>query len=209
MMLVSFNQSLKVEVYHEFLAYAENMALECSHIHSLASFFHHLHWEDGPHAKELTGFKDTFASRVSTLYLLKIRFLVKLSQTLNQKIHETYFLNPNSYFAKLFRKESSSQLESPGITSNHYSWYSPNIPLMSEEFNIAQIYKEVSIAELQKIFSLNNLQPKEEVGHSHTLSHLNFGLFLVQLMGQFPQWIGKESPPPPPTLPVPPRAKDQ
>ena len=193
MILASFNQSLKIEVYNEFLSYAENLALECSHINSLSSFFHHLHWKESPHAKELNGFKNAFASRVTTLYLLKIRFLVKLCQTLNQKIHETSFLNPNSYFTKLFRKGSSSQLESPGITANHYSWYCPRVNLISGEFNIAQIYEEVSIAELQKIFSLNNLQPQEEMDYSHTLSHLNFGLFLVQLMGQFPQWAHKEN----------------
>lgn len=193
MIQAPFNQSLKVEVYQEFLAYAENLALECSHIDSLSAFFHHLHWAGSPHAKELTEFKNTFATRVATIYLFKIRFLTKLSQTLKQKIYPTYLLNPNSYFAKLFRKGSSSQLASPGITANHYSWYRPKVNLISDDFNIVQIYEEVSIAESQKIFSLNNQRPSAGTGYSHTLSHLNFGLFLMQLMTEFPLWIGKTS----------------
>ena len=101
MLQAPFNKSLKIEVYHEFLAYAENAALECLHIDSLSSFFHHLHWEKSPYAKDLNGFKDVFAGRIATVYLFKIRFLVKLGQALKQNIHETYLLNPQFIFHKI------------------------------------------------------------------------------------------------------------
>ena len=189
----NFNKSLKVEVYHEFLSYAEDTALQCPYLDSLSSFFKHLNNENSPYAKDLDDFKKAFAARVATVYLFKIRFLVKLSQTLKQKIYQIYLQNPNSYFIKLFRQGSSSQLQSPAITANHYSWYRPQINLMNEEFDIVSIYQEVSIGEVQKIFSPNNYRSSQEADYSHTLSHLNFGILLSQLMTQYPQWLAQEN----------------
>ena len=188
-----FNKSLKIEIYNEFLSYAEYSALECTHIESLSDFFHHLHWPQGPHAKELNKFKHIFATRVATIYLFKVRFLVKLGQALKQKIHSNYLLNPTSYFTKIFRKGSSTQLESPAVTLNHYSWYRPVIDLLSGEFNIVDIYEQVSITELQKIFSSNNVGPLRERDYSHSLSHLNFGSFLLRLISQLPSWINHKN----------------
>ena len=188
-----FNKSLKVEVYHEFLSYAEDTALQCPHLDSLNSFFEHLNNENSPYAKDLDDFKEAFAARVGTVYLFKIRFLVKLSQTLKQKIYQIYLQNPNSYFIKLFRQGSSSQLQSPAITANHYSWYRPQINLMNHEFDIVSIYEKVSIGEVQKIFSPNNYRSSQEADYSHTLSHLNFGILLSQLMTQYPLWLTQEN----------------
>ncbi|MCY4644444.1 MAG: hypothetical protein OXB88_07480 [Bacteriovoracales bacterium] len=188
-----FNKSLKEEVYNEFLSYAEHRALHCPDIDSFSSLFDHLGSSDSIYSKDLEGFKTAFASKIATVYLFKIRFLVKLSQTLNHKIQKNDLLNPNSYLTKLFRRGSSSQLESLAITANHYSWYRPKINWPIEEllYKIDRIYERVSIAELQKIFSHNNLRPTEEMDYSHALSHHHFGTFLIQLITEFPEWIGK------------------
>ena len=188
-----FNKSLKIEIYNEFLSYAEHSALECPHIESLSDFFHHLHWAKGPYAEELYGFKHTFAARVATIYLLKVRFLIKLGQTLEQKIHPNHLFNPTSHFSKTFKKGSSTQLESPAVTLNHYSWYRPGIDLLKGEFNIIDIYDQVSITELQKIFSSHNISPLEEKDYSHALSHVNFGSFLLRLLSQLPSWINHKN----------------
>ena len=188
----SFNRSLKHEVYSEFLAYAEHRALQCPLIDSPATFFQHLHREGGPYVQELGQFKTTFATRVATIYLFKIRLMAKLAHASEQNIHETYLRNPNFYFATLFKKGSSSQLTSLAMNANHYSWYRPKAAWIEQKFDLIKIYQEVSPTELQKIFSPSNLQPGEKIDYSHSFSHLSFGVFLCQLMTQFPSWIGQQ-----------------
>ena len=119
-----------------------------------------------PTPKNSPGLRTPSQSKVATLYLLKIRFLIKLSKTLKQRVYDTYLLNPNSYFTKVFQRGGSTQLESTAITANHYSWYRPKIPLKGKEADLIDIYENISLAELQKILSLNHIKKQEDRDYS-------------------------------------------
>ena len=188
-----FNPSLREKVYGEFLAYLNCTGGESLHIKSSSEFFQILQGSDSSSSCEIDDFKRVFAQRIATFYLLKIRFLAKLGYALNQDVKGSCLSNPNSYFTRLFPKGSSSELHSPAMSVDLYTWYCPQIDPGTEKLNIVDACCKVSEEELQRIFSLDWLCSLKKEHYSHSFSHFNFGIFLNQLITELPSWLGKQS----------------
>ncbi len=183
-----FNKSLKLKVYKDFLDYAHENNLVDLKLDNYVEFFNALNTEDHPHKSELDNFKQVFATRVATLYLLKQRFLIKLASLHQDEVTETYLRNPQSFFARYFTTGGSTELNCDSFHSNHYSWYCPRVKFLEKDLNICEIYNKISLTEIYKVFTLDKLFKNEDSHFSHTLSHETFGSFLINLMTQFPRW---------------------
>lgn len=188
------NKTLKVKLFHEFLAYADAHAYNFSEIDNYQTFWEHLKSSHSKYRKSLDTFISIYCLRVAIIFLFKIRFLTQLCRTCQSPFTTKDLLNPGSFFAHVFKKGSSRELKVEALQSNHYSWYRPSNYLAESLKKLSEDLGKVSLNEMLKTFS----QKIEKVhqgdisfsdSYSHSLSHVQVGRFLSTLLMKLPRWM--------------------
>ena len=89
-------------------------------------------------------------------------------------VRQQDLLSPNSFFVRVFQKNSNRELHSSFLQSNQYSWYSP----ANELLRPLRAFFETSFE-----LSYQNISSQIDFyqGSSIELSHKNFGLFINSL----------------------------
>lgn len=186
----NLNKKLKVNIFNEFLSYAECKAINCSHLDNYQTFWSELANENSQYKKELESFKQIYCFRISVLFILKIRFISVILKKTNRKFELKNLIYPNSFLTNIFQKGSSKELKAKALEQNIFSWYKPNENVHSDLVDIYEICDELSITEIIKNISIKSEQIlNQNTPYSHSLSHKNFGLFLNSLLINFPLWL--------------------
>jgi len=189
------NSKLKFAIYNEFLSFAEFKAYNFTGIDSIEDFFSEIKNEDSAHKDKLDQFIDIYTFRTTVIFILKLRFISILVKKTDQKFDEKSLFYPNSFLTRVFRKGSSTELNSEALNQNVYSWYRPDEDLrfalksfyeMSDSLSITQLIKNISIISEKTL--------AHEAEYSHSLSHKHFGLFLNSLLINYPIWLQKFNP---------------
>lgn len=185
-----FNRSLSLGIYSEFLSYAkEEGALECE-LDDLSRFWKTLKSDSAEERPEiLNSFIRLYCYRVAVITLFKLRFMSMLSLKANIPLNARSAQNPNHWLAQIFKTGTRHELKARVTEANIFSWYRPKIELttMIEDWMKNSI--DVTIAELIKLTSPRVQGERANSVYSHSLSHLNFGLFLNSLLINFPLWM--------------------
>ncbi len=194
-----FTKSLERSVYSDFLEFAFETSADFSGINSYEDLLYQFRLkENSPFSEELENFKNELFHRVSVMFILKIRFMVLLSKTLDLSLSKINLQNPNSFFMHIFRPGSSSGIDSAALKKNRYSWFQPrcfNDLDNSELEEVMEIFHSIPLTEIYKICNINDLfsdGKKEE--HCHSLSHESFGNFLIQILTLLPEWLQSQKP---------------
>ncbi|MCO4794095.1 MAG: hypothetical protein KC493_10300 [Bacteriovoracaceae bacterium] len=198
--LYSNNRSLKMAIYNEFISYAETHSIHLHKVDNLNEFWKHLISENSPFASDLNQFVDAYCFRAVTIYLFKSRFILTLGQEIGEPIHEKTLMNPTSFFQRVFKRGSSKELRCTSLQTNPYSWYRPSSECLDTISSLSRDLLHIGTTELMKICSQDTSLKREEdkldfsdTDYSHSLSHLEFGLFLNQLMIRFPHWLKSQN----------------
>lgn len=190
----SRNKSTKLLVYNEFISFAECENTNISNINDMNQFWDHF---TNPHS-EYRKFIDRFLGHYSILaintYLLKLRFICLIANSSNKTLSSAELLNPDYTISKLFKKSSSTELVCDSLKTNVFSWFRPSEENAFAITDIAYIFKNLSTLEFLKI--CNHEFPiemgyllKDSNEYSHSISNRNFGLFVNNLLINFPQWL--------------------
>ena len=102
---VNSNKRLQENIYQCFLSYSREHNLHLEGLDDSKSFWEHLQTEQSPHREKLCRFNELYCFRAVTIYLLKIRFIIILNQSLRVKTNETSLMNPIVFFINFLRKE--------------------------------------------------------------------------------------------------------
>lgn len=188
----SKNNSIKKSVYNEFLSYAHERDINDLQVDTFTDFWQEYNKDYSADFTHISNFKKILAFRAITVYLFKIRFFVVLSNDISMQLSESDFLTPDYCLRKIFKKGSSTEIESDALHQNQYSWYRPNSSLKELIYKTVYDINNLSLAEILKLcrphtFNIEHIAEKES--YSHSLSTRTFGLFLNQLMVEFPAWI--------------------
>ncbi len=185
-----FNRSLSLGIYNEFLSYAkEEGALECE-LDDLARFWKALKSDSNEERPEiLNAFIRLYCYRVAVITLFKLRFISMLSLKANIPLSNRCSQNPNHWLAQIFKTGTRHELKARVTEANIFSWYRPKNDLTPVIEDWMKNSVEVTIAELIKLTSPRVQGEKANSVYSHSLSHLNFGLFLNSLLINFPLWM--------------------
>lgn len=191
--LCTSTNSMKKQTHEEFLAYAEWNQLDKSYFISAHDFWFHFQDESSPYQNHIQEFIRIFCFRAAAIYLFRIKFILELSKELRIEISEDNLFNPLSFLGRIFRKNSSTELNVESLQINQYSWYRPTMEYRESVLKIQDAFANVTLTELIKLLST----PKEYKiysikNYSHSLSHLSFGQFITNLIMQFPKWINHE-----------------
>lgn len=191
---VHFNKTLKLSIYSEFLSFIDNRAINCTHLDTPQNFWDHLFSTNSPYRNELSTFTKIYAHRVATLYLFKIRFLATLCEVSGYTITSKNLLNPNSFFAQVFKQGSSNELPSESLRSNQYTWYRPGPGVKSQVLKISKKLPGISISDFLSITHRRecrwyNTEEQASFSFSHSLSHMSFGRLLHTLTVKVPKWM--------------------
>lgn len=186
------NNSIKKSVYSEFLSYAHERDINDLHIDNFTDFWLEYSNDHSADARHIANFKKILAFRAITVYLFKIRFFVVLGTDISMAFSENDFLTPDYCLRKIFKKGSSTEIESDALQQNQYSWYRPSGSLKELIYKTVSDINSLSLAEILKLcrphtFNIEHIAEKES--YSHSLSTRTFGLFLNQLMVEFPAWL--------------------
>ena len=127
-----------------------------------------------------------------TLYLYKVKFLSKLSNSLNLEVNEQNLKNPSYFFQKVFKTTSQSNISIKSLQKNSYSWYRPSSQLNLKISSIVRVLESISITELMKITSFSNYIKTQKTTYPHSISHQEFGKLINELLIHFPNWINEE-----------------
>jgi hypothetical protein len=194
--LYSNNRSLKMTIYNEFISYAAAHDIHLHEIDNLNEFWTHLVDEESPFKTELDQFVEAYCFRAVTIYLFKARFILALAGETGEIVQEKTLMNPTSFFQKIFKRGSSRDLRCLSLQTNAYSWYRPSIECLDTISELSRELLHIGTTELMKICSQDtslkrdeNKLDFEDTDYSHSLSHLEFGLFINQLMIRFPHWL--------------------
>jgi len=193
-----FNKSLKLSIYNHFLSYASHVPLNCEQITSPSSFWAHLEDKQSPYREHLDQFTDIFTFRGVVVYLFKIKFVLQLAHALNFQLQDSILFNFNNFIARIFPRGSSLDFPCESLQSNCFTWYRPSPNSKDLISGLLECLNEVTINEMMKVCTYKNFQ-KNSHAHtgiegehalkfSHSLSHKAFGLFLTELMMNFPRW---------------------
>ncbi len=184
---LNFTRSLKSSLLEEFQSFLNTNKFQ----HITPSNPNQL-WSDlfcEEPTNEVTQFKKSFCMRVTVIYFYKIRFISQLSKQIQSKIDLTSAYNPNSFLTSIFKKGSSTELNTSVFETNIFSWYKPSKPINTTIQSLVDIIHELSITDIIKtiseIFKIETVDSNE---YSHCFSHKNFGLFLNLLLINFPLW---------------------
>lgn len=189
-----FNKSLERHVYYEFLKFAHDRNLDFSGIDTYQDLIFHLQSKESQYNSDLEFFQENYFTRVSVVYLLKIRLMIKLSESLGNKVSNKYLKNPSAFFVNIFKAGSSTEIDSSALKKNHYSWYHPSLD--SDELNVEkfQEFSELSISEIYKVFKMQDFFSSDEGEKSYSLSNEAFGTFIIQLLTLVPEWLNTGKP---------------
>lgn len=193
-----FNRSIEEYVFNEFLRFAHENSIDFSGIDTYQELYQYLKNDsNSKYGESLSIFKNKFFHQVVVVYLLKIRFMVKLATSQDMPLSTIDLRNPNSFFIQIFKPRSSLEIDSIALKKNNYSWFQPlsfagqNKSLLSEVINI---FNTLPITEIYKVFKINDLFSKHETEYSHSLSHESFGNFVIQLLTIIPEWLQSNKP---------------
>ena len=185
-----FSKKIQSAIFSEFLLYTEHQALNLSEIDNIQDFWENVQNDNSPYKDELTQFLKIFSLRVSSIYLLKVRFILTLIDNENIQFNLKYLLCPNAFITQVFPKGSSLELDISAFEQNVFSWYQPDPSLGDTLLKYRDIYKKISIHELIKNISIKiEKSSGYKSSYSHSLSHQQFGLFLNSLLINIPIWL--------------------
>ncbi|MDD0853809.1 hypothetical protein HBN50_11925 [Halobacteriovorax sp. GB3] len=188
----SRNRSTKIAIFNEFLSYAHEMDLNDLAIDNFNDFWSEYANPFSSDKVKIDSFKKVFAFRAITIYLFKIRFFTLIGNNQCHSITSSDYLTPDYCLRKIFKKGSSSEIDSEALQTNQYSWYRPASRLKETIHETVIQIEKISLAEILKLcrpetFNLGHYNPRDNF--SHSLSTRSFGLFLNQLMIEFPAWV--------------------
>lgn len=191
-------KSLKLLVFSEFQNYAKERELRFDDILGPSEFWLHFADKESPYFEDLNRFKDIYCFRAVCIYLLKVRFIINLSDTLDTVLTPNNLISPGAYLAQIFRKNSSTELVSEALQSNHYSWYRPSLQSQYLVESAASALSNLSLTELMKVLTFRSKQIREKLcfedeHFSHSLSHRSFGRFLIDSLIFLPRWLDSKT----------------
>ena len=135
-----------------------------------------------------------FSFKSITLYLYKVKFLSKLSDHLELDLDEQMVRNPSYFFQKIFKNTSQNSVVIQSLQKNLYSWYRPSSTINLDITPIVKVLESISIIELMKITSFSNYIDTQKTFYPHSISHLEFGKLINELIIHFPAWIEEKVP---------------
>jgi hypothetical protein len=189
----SSSKSMKIQTYNEFLLFAKYAEIDHSEIKQFQDFWLHFQDETSPLKKHIDNFLKVHCFRAVAIYLFRIKFILDLAKEQNLFLSEDVLMNPLSFLAKIFVKNSSTELICESLQINQYSWYRPSLEYKDSLSKLKESFETVTLTELIKLIST----PKDDKiysirNYSHSLSHLSFGLFINDLIIKFPLWLNPE-----------------
>lgn len=189
-----FNKTLKLSIYNQFLSFLQTKGKDGLEISTYSLLWEHIQDPNSPFKQDIQEFIDIYTFRCAAIFLFKLKFIIKLCRAIGFPLHDNSIISPNSLLAKIFRKGSSTDLNCEALQSNQYSWYRPTGESISKLSEIKEYINEISIIEMMKICTYRNSMDSlsgewGEGRFSHSLSHKTFGLFLNDLILQFPKWL--------------------
>lgn len=186
------SRRIKISIYDEFLSYAEELAINCTELDHYTKLWNELGNENSQYHDELSKFVNVLSFRIASIYLLKVRFILIIQQESNLEFDIKSIFYPNAYLTKIFKIASSTELKTKAFDQNVFSWYRPNEELKNDLLRFKSICSAIKISDIMKVFAIKSERIlNEKSDFSHTLSHKRFGLFLNNLIINFPIW--KES----------------
>jgi hypothetical protein len=195
-LLQGFNKSLKLAIYNEFLEFALKQGENCQEFGNYIEFFRQIEFNKSPHRKVINDFVDSYCFRTAAIYLLKVRFMIFLSQETKIDLTKNNLLNPQTFITTIFKKGSSSELLCDSLQRNHYSWFRPSLYFKDRIFSTTKKFLLVPVTEIFKIFKeplVNRESTSEDQDlYSHTISHKSFGNFLNKILIHLPPWINPD-----------------
>lgn len=183
---------MKSGIYNEFLSFAEFKAYNFTGIDSIQDFFGEIKNPKSEHKEKLDQFIDIYTLRTCIIFILKIRFISVFAKFNDQKLDNKNLFYPNSFLTSVFKRGSSTELNSDALKQNIYSWYRPDESLANSLKSFYTIIENISITELTKNISIISEKTlREKSDYSHSLSQKHFGLFLNSLLINYPIWHQK------------------
>ena len=216
-----FNKSLKISIFNYFFSYANHVPLNCPEISTSQIFWEHIDDKNSIYKKHLDTFIDIYTFRGVSVYLYKLKYILGLARAIHVPITETILFNPNAFLSRIFPKGSSVEFFCESLQSNQYSWYRPRGDFDGNLLQSCEALIDISINEMMKICTykshkaetilstpmVQDLQKTAEsdveiigglseglgsLKFSHSLSHKSFGLFLTDLVINYPKWAEVE-----------------
>ena len=186
----SFPRKRILQFYNEFMSLAHYLNFNLSGIDSAQDFWEQIGDADSPNLKELDLFCRILSYRIAVIFLLKARFIITLNHQTNKAFQIRDIVYPLGYLGKFFKSASSTELKAKAFEQNIYSWYKPSDTLNSKLEKFSRYCLELSITDIIKNISIGSESIlKAKADYSHSLSHKQFGLFLNNLMINFPIWL--------------------
>lgn len=186
------NRSFKLMVFNEFKLFVEAKQLHGHRLSDFSLFWDHVSDPYSPYIDDLKEFKKIFCYRAVFFFIQKMKFLAKLSDSLELHFCEETIQNSLSFVNKIFKKNSSSELNATSLQSNQYSWFRPTNIEKEKMVSFISNLQKISMTELVKMISLMSKNHQTHQDFSHSLSHLSFGLFVNHLLVNFPLWLFDE-----------------
>ncbi len=186
-----FTRAIKSGLYEEFLSYAEALGLHAEEADEQSRFWTLIRKEDLAETHPaIERFMDIYFHRVAAVTYYKLRFVATLCDRSEIYISDKALLYPTSFLTGIFKKGSSTELKTRALESNYYSWYRPQEDMKSSMSEMINLSRKVTISEIIKTLSQKTqIQSEQDKIYSHSLSHVNFGLFLNSLLINFPLWL--------------------
>ncbi len=187
---VELSRRLKVLIYNEFLSYSDFKALNFTELDHYSKFWSELRSESSKYRIEIDQFIDILSFRIAVVYLLKTRFILTLQEKMRMPFDLKTILYPNAYLTKVFQTASSTELRTKAFEQNVFNWYRPGEDLKNELLSFKEVCPNLKITEIIKNISLKSesiLGLKTD--YSHAISHKSFGLFINDLLINFPIWL--------------------
>lgn len=205
-----FTSYVKKMIFDEYASFSQTKSQQNGNQNASSiteeEFWAHFKHSDSPSREVLDQFIEAYTFRTVVVYTNKIRFILRLSNALNQQLTPKDLLNHNNLISKIFVKGSSQELNCQSLKLNQYSWYRPSIDSKSILGQLKEHLPQLSTTELNKIFTFKDtaeeallLEEDEQDSlnlldrdYSHALSHKTFGMFLNQMLVNFPAWLEKD-----------------
>ncbi len=187
------NRSLKLSVFNEFNSFLSHKNLDVKELKNFNDFWNVFQIANS-HQELLEEFETIYCFRAVAIYLFRIKFLLELSHEIAITPTEDNLINPLSFLGKIFKKDSSTELNCECLSTNQYSWYRPSFEYKIEVVKLRDQFKNITLTELIKIFSTTDAEKIYSMSnYSHSLSHLSMGLLINELAIQMPKWIDRDN----------------
>lgn len=186
-----FTRAIKSGLYEEFLSYASTLGLHVDEADEQSKFWLLIKKEDLAETHPaVEAFLKTYFNRVAAVTFYKLRFIATLCDRSEMGISDKALIYSTSFLAGIFKKGSSTELKTRALEANYFSWYRPQEEMKSMMKDLIGLSRALTITEIIKTLSLRTqIESEQSKIYSHSLSHLNFGLFINSLMINFPLWL--------------------